>query len=204
MAAILDLVSSTIIGGMILLIIVGANDIAAETSSTYNGDALVQEMLITQAQCIEGEFRNMGYGVPVGLPTIIAATDTSIQFLSDIDKNGVIDTIHYWLGPTSELSATQNELDRLIHRQINASPELPIGSATTFILRYITTTGAILPTPVPTDRLAEVHEVELTMEVQDPYAIIRQPGEVGAGERNALYSSSYWQQTRLASQNLKR
>jgi hypothetical protein len=42
------------------------------------------------------------------------------------------------------------------------------------------------------------------MEVQNPYALYRPPGMVMAGERDALYSTSYWQQTRLASQNFRR
>ena len=42
------------------------------------------------------------------------------------------------------------------------------------------------------------------MEVQNPYALYRPQGMVAAGERNALYSTSYWQQTRLASQNFRR
>jgi hypothetical protein len=203
-ADILDLVSSTIIGGMMFLIITTANDIAAETTSTYNGDALVQEMLITQAQCMEGEFRNMGYGIPPGQQTILSASDSAIVFLSDLNRDGLIDTVRYWVGPTWELLSTQNEYDCLLHRQINNEHELAIGTVTTFILRYITTTGALLPTPVASDQLTEIHEVELTMEVQDPYAMTRQAGQVGAGERSALYSSSYWQQTRLASQNLRR
>jgi hypothetical protein len=42
------------------------------------------------------------------------------------------------------------------------------------------------------------------MEVQNPYAMMRSKEQVMGGERNALYSSSLWQQTRLASQNTRR
>jgi hypothetical protein len=75
---------------------------------------------------------------------------------------------------------------------------------TIFTLKYIARSGEILPVPVPNDRLTEIHVVEVTMEVQNPYAILRRDGEVLPGERNALYSSSLWQQTRLASQNTRR
>jgi hypothetical protein len=57
---------------------------------------------------------------------------------------------------------------------------------------------------VPNDRLNEIHVVEVTMEVQNPYAIYRPRDQVQAGERDALYSTSLWQQTRLASQNSRR
>jgi hypothetical protein len=204
MTAILDVLISILLGGMLLLNVLGAQDVVAEDSSVYQGDVLVQEMLITQVQYIEGEFRNMGYGLPPGQRTIVAAGDSSISFLTDIGRNGIIDTLTYSLGPTSELSATQNEMDRYIHRQVNSEPSTNPAVVTFFHLRYITATGDTLPGPVTGSDLGRIKEVEISMEVQNPYALYRPQGMVMAGERNALYSTSYWQQTRLASQNFKR
>ena len=204
MTAILDALVSILLGGMLLLNVLGAQDVVAEDSSMYQGDVLVQEMLITQVQYIEGEFRNMGYGLPPGRQTILAAGDSSISFLTDIDRNGVIDTLTYSLGPTSELSATQNEMDRYIHRQVNSETFTSPAVVTFFHLQYLTATGDTLPGPVTGSDLSRIREVELSMEVQNPYALYRPQGMVVPGERNALYSTSYWQQTRLASQNFRR
>jgi hypothetical protein len=204
MTAILDVVMSLFLGGMLLLNILDAQDIVAEDSSMYQGDVLVQEMLITQVQALEGEFRNMGYGVPPGQQTIVAAGDSSISFRTDIGRNGIIDTLTFWLGPTSELSATQNEMDRYIHREVDAEPPSSPAVVTYFHLRYLTATGDTLPAPVTGPDLGRIKEVEISMEVQNPYALYRPQGMVASGERNALYSTSYWQQTRLASQNFKR
>ena len=63
MASILDNMVSFVIGGILLMIILTANDIAAENHAVYNGDMLVQEMLVSTAQVLEGELRNMGFGV---------------------------------------------------------------------------------------------------------------------------------------------
>jgi hypothetical protein len=204
MATLIDILASLLVGGMITVNLLAANEVAAETSSTYNGDVLVQEILITQAQCIEGEFRNIGYGVAPGQKTILSGTDTSITFLCDINRDGNIDTVSYALGSVAELSSTPNELDRYVRRGINAETPVPIGTVTIFFLRYMNSAGTTLATPVPSDKLSEIHEVELTMEVQNPYAMLRPQSQVQPGQRNALYSSSYWQQTRLASQNFKR
>jgi hypothetical protein len=204
MTAILDVVISIFLGGMLLINVLGAQNIVAEDTSTYQGDVLVQEMLVTQVQYIEGEFRNMGYGVPPGTKTIVAAGDSSISFLTDIGRDGTIDTLTYALGPTSELSATQNEMDRFIHRQVNSEPYTNPAIVTYFHLRYLTVTGDTLPAPVTGTDLGRIKEVEISMEVQNPYALYRPQGMVVAGQRNALYSTSYWQQTRLASQNFKR
>ncbi|HTY60264.1 MAG TPA: hypothetical protein VMF59_15685, partial [Bacteroidota bacterium] len=71
-------------------------------------------------------------------------------------------------------------------------------------LQYITATNDTLPGPVTGTDLGRIKEVEISLEVQNPYALYRPYGMVADGQREALYSTSYWQQTRLASQNFKR
>ena len=84
-------------------------------------------------------------------PTIIAADAGSISFLSDLDRSDLTppDTLHYYIGPTSELSGTQNELDRLLHRKVNNGVETAIGAVTVFDLSYLTQIGSLLARPVP-------------------------------------------------------
>jgi hypothetical protein len=204
MSALLDIIGSLLFGSTILMIILTANDIAAETQATHSGDMLVQELLTNTAQLVEGELRNMGFGVPEREQTIMRAEESRIHFLCDIDRNGTVDTIKYSVGDTTELADTQNELDRMLKRQINGEATMNVGAVTTFRLRYMTREGDLLASPVPSDQLAEIHMVEVSMEVQNPYAPSRDLEMVGAGERTALYSSSLWQQTRLASQNTRR
>ena len=202
MAAILDILVSFTIGGVLLMIILTANDMAAENHMVYNGDMLVQEMLVSTVGVLEGEFRNMGFGVDESTPTIAFADTSSIAFLSDLDRNPVTppDTIKYYTGPVSELSGTQNTLDRLLHRRVNGGMEAAIGAVTIFDLTYLTQAGDLLPRPVPANRLSEIYTVEVTVEVQNPYAPLNQFGN----NPEALFSSSLWQQTRLASQNTRR
>ncbi len=204
MGFILDIMFSMIIGGAILISVLSANDIASENQSVYNGNMLVQELLISTAHLVEGEFRNMGYGVPQNEGSVLLADTSKIKFLTDLRNGGVIDTVEYRLGPTTELMKTKNELDRYLHRYVNNVKTGAVGVVTVFRLKYFARSGEELSTPVNSDRLTEIHVVEVTMEVQNPYAIERRPGEIGQGQRDALYSSSLWQQTRLASQNSRR
>lgn len=204
MSALLDVIASILFGGTLMMIILTATDIAAESQATHSGDMLVQELLTNTAQLVEGELRNMGFGVPEGESAVLRAEESRIHFLADIDRDGVVDTMKYSLGDTTEMRDTQNELDRPLKRQINNGAVLSVGSVTTFRLRYLTREGTPLASPVPSDQLAEIHMVEVSMEVQNPYAPTRDPEMVGSGERNALYSTSLWQQTRLASQNTRR
>lgn len=204
MSSLMDIIYSMLFGGTLFIIVLNANDIAAENQATYHGDMMVQQMLTSTAQLVEGEFRNMGFGVPEHNPAVITADSSQIAFMTDLGRDGVIDTIRYSLGPTSELSATPNELDRNLYRSVNGTDRGVVGVVTTFRLGYYTMDGELLPGPVPHDRLSEIHVVEVTMEVQNSAALARNSVQVKEGERTALYSSSLWQQTRLASQNSRR
>ena len=204
MGEIFDYISSVLMGGMLMINIFSANDIANETYSVYQGDMTVQETLVTTVQVLEGEFRNMGFGVPENEPTVLHARTTDICFLIDLDRSGApLDTVRYFTGDSTELYQTENEHDRYVYRTVNGVSGAKIGVVTMFRLRYLTMDGEEITAPVPTDRLAEIHEVEITLEVQSPYAM-HSAGTSGAGSQNMLYSSSYWQQTRLASQNSRR
>jgi hypothetical protein len=204
MQYLLDYLASVILGAALIFIMISANETVAENHSLYNGDMMVQEMLVQTAYLLEGELRNMGVGVPETGSTILWADTSRIRFQYDLDRNGTPDTIQYFVGTTNDMIDTPNELDRPLYRQVNGAPPLVVGSVTVFRLRYIARPGDILSTPVVSTSLSEIYSVEITLEVQNPYAMMRTPEQVKAGERNAFYSSSLWQQTRLASQNTRR
>jgi hypothetical protein len=205
MGSLLDLIASTLFGGVLLITIVNASDIATENNCKFNGDEVVQEMLVSTARLLEGEFRNMGFGVSPDSSAVVYADTTRISFLCARPYDmTTVDTIKYRLGPTSELLSTKNELDRYLYRKVNSEQELAVGVVTLFKLKYMNVSGDSLSTPVTVDRLSEIYVVELTLEVQNPAAISRQAALINPGERTALYSSSLWQQTRLASQNYRR
>lgn len=205
MSTILDLIGSMIFGGALLLIALDANSAAQETRDKYAGDLCVQQALTEVVSCLESEFRNMGFGVPDTAATIVSADSESITFAYNTNGTGIgVDTVHYFVGTTSELKGTQNELDRPLYRVQNGSAPSMVGIVTIFKLKYIDFNKAVMPTPVSGLDRKNIQTIEITLEVQNPYADYRTVGAVQAGERNALYSSSLWQQTRLASQNFKR
>lgn len=211
MATIIDIIISFSLGGIILLIILNANQIAGENSSILSGDMLVQQLMVSTAQIVEGEFRNMGVGVNPDSASVRAAYDTAITFLTDFGRDGTIDVVQYWAGKTSDIGVkeTQNDSDRFLYRRVNSLPATPpypaVGVVTKFGLKYFTQNlRDTIPTPVASGDLRMIKVIEITLEIQNPYALYRKKDEVRAGERDALFSSSLWRQTRLASQNLKR
>jgi hypothetical protein len=205
MASAIDIMLAIALGGLLLLAIFNANAVVIENSTFLNGEMLVQQLLISTATLVEGEFRNMGVGVAQDSATIVVACDSAISFLSDFNRDGTIDRVDYWLGPVHEIPGIQNDSVRLLHRRVSGGSVQAVGEVTKFKLRYFSQNeiDTLIP-PVSGADLRSVKIIEITMEVQNRDALYRDPRDVHPGERNAFYSSSYWRQTRLASQNLKR
>lgn len=222
MNSILDIIVAFAMGGILLIIIFNANDIAGTQASVLNGDVLVQQMLVSITQILEGEFRNMGYGAHMDSAAIRFAHDTAITFLCALVRNGPIDTIRYYLGPLSDLAYTQNDSDRLLYRGVNSRPVNSIGAVTRFSLLYFTQ-GQIdtfipprppnplwvirRPSGVDSASVVDTRQfkvIQVFLEVQNPYALYKRRDDPTVSTRGALFSSSMWRQTRLASQNLRR
>ena len=206
MSTMLDIIFAIILGAAILLIVLNANATLREVWSVYNGDVMVQSALVSNAQIIEGEFRNMGCGIDSPSDsTIKIALDTCIQFTRKMrPDNANVDTIKYFSGASSELTSTNNNTDRYLYRQVNSTQPQRVGIITQFRLKYFNGVGEELATPVSPSELFTIRIIEVTMYVQSPNAIYRDPSTVKPGEQDAFYSTGLWKQTRLASQNLKR
>jgi len=197
MPAMLDVIFSTIIGLTILLIIINANIVVGEGWFNFNNEMLVQEMLISTATLIEGEFRNMGFGVsktPTSSAGVILEGDRQgIIFTSDLNRNGIIDTVEYYAGDPSDVNF-QNESIMPLYRRVNSGPERTIGLVTEFQLRYFQKNGDELNN-LPLIGAGHIYMIEIEMEVQNPHALHRDEG----GE---VYAVTRWRQTRLGSKNL--
>jgi hypothetical protein len=207
MPALLDVLFSMILGLTIVLIIINANSVVSEGWFMFNGQMLVQQMLISSATLIEGEFRNMGFGVDKNPTTntgvILDIGVDHITFASDINRNGMVNQIRYFLGDTDDVSF-QNEMVRYLHRQVDGGTVNAIGLVTQFNLRYFNREGdEINPASVTPGSIGNVHLVEIEMEIQNPHALYRDPRIIREGEREGYYATSMWRQTRLGSKNFQ-
>jgi hypothetical protein len=200
MSTIMDLTFSSFFGGIITMIILNANFIIKDTWARFNSDYIVQQMLISNAQIVECEFRNMGCGLDVTQNSITVASDTCIEFLMALrpEPGVAMSRIKYFSGSTSELSATENPNDRFLYRQVNGGAFQRLGVISQFRLKYFTKEGDELVPPIDADDMINIRIIELTMEVQRPVS------SAAAIEGKKYYETALWKQTRLASQNLNR
>src|SRR4030042_1383465 len=121
MAYLLELVGSTIIGGLVILMILQVNSSILDSSTTLSMDKLSQTNLTSLVEEIEYDLRKIGFKATTGAKIITAGTNT-ISYRCDIDNNGTIDTVAYLMSDTTALSSTANPRDRLLYRTVNGSP----------------------------------------------------------------------------------
>lgn len=198
---ILDILGSAIIGGFLLLLLWRIDDAAVKNVYNSSEELILQRNLTTTVTILEHDFRRIGYCKNYALlrnvSAITAATDSSISFLTDVYDKGEVDTLHYYVGPTSELSSTPNPRDRYLYRVIN--DDRPVGvnlGVTQFKLVYFDALGDTLYPPIP--NLRSISSVEINVAVENVVGY----GGSSASEQQSKYSNAYWRQIRVSAMNL--
>jgi hypothetical protein len=191
----IDIIASFIIAGFILLMIVNLNQTLAESTYVTTNDLSVQTNMTTLVKIIETDFRRIGYCAnPSNFPDPTKAMREvqphSIKFLTDVDGNGNIDSIRYWVGDTTSCRKTANPRDVMLYRQINqqTAQQFSLG-VVTFDFLYFSALMDSLSFPISNP--AQVNSIRLSILLESPYAY------------DTTYSYSYWRQLRLAARNLR-
>lgn len=203
----IDLIGSIVVFGWLLLMSLRVNTQNQENMQTLNGDLLVQENLVAVTQLLEYDFRKIGFcKEPNNLtdPTkaILIVDSSWIKFLTDVDfgsgPDGVLDSVYYFLGDTSQLSQTPNPRDRYLYRQVNGESVHGANlGITSFVLKYFDRMGVPILAPVGATELQKIQTIQITLSVENVYAakIVE--------TTNQQYSSAFWQQVRLSSRNYR-
>jgi hypothetical protein len=203
MASIMDVIFSIILGGTLLIITLETNSVAMEDAAMHHGDQMVQETAVSLSLYLDGQLRNMGFGVPDTQDVVLKADSTDIIYLVDLPPFNSIDTMRYFLGPTSDLASTPNSHDRFVYEQQGNETPHAIAVVTDLKFNYFDQNDTKMSLPVSKYKRAQILKVESTTEVQNSYALFRDKTMVKQGEEDALYSSFLWHQTRLATQNAR-
>jgi hypothetical protein len=191
----LDILGSVIIGGIMMTIAYRLSDTITERTYNHGGELTIQRNLATAAQIIEYDFRKIGYCknwnlLPDPTKALLFADTSTIKFYTDIDNDGDVDSIHYYLGPTSALSGTANPRDRLLYRVLNGEAHKSANlGITQFYLVYFDALGDTLTPPLGVNGGVCSIEINLTVESTDAY--------------DQKFSKAFWRQIRMVSRNLK-
>lgn len=199
-STLMDLIGSSVVGGILFLMALRLNASAAETSSIYHGELKLQQDLTTLVRIIEYDFRKIGYcndyrKIAEPSAANLYADSMGFKFLTDVDSDGNVDSIYYFLGSPDEVSYTTNPRDRLIYRAVNG--EAPQGwdlGVTQLRFTFFDALGDMLTFPISDPREIFSMEISLALESQNP--------------QNMEYTNDpsayqvFWRQIRLVSRNL--
>lgn len=201
--ALLDIIGSSIIGGLLLVAALRMNDSA--TSNTFHSQEQlsVQQNMTSLINNLEYDFRKIGYAadptlVPASNSMIVHGDSTRIKFLAQLENNGSVDTVEWYLGTDSSICA--NPHVKMLYRRVAAKNGVSATYAsnlgvTQFSLLYFTQAVGGVPsdtiaTPFDYPTLAKLIEIDLRVEPTSAY--------------DTAYSSTFsvWRQIRLTSMNL--
>ncbi len=111
MNQILDILSSFLIGGIVLLALLGLNMQFTSKYQEIKLAELTHSTISNIGQIIEHDFNKIGYGnVDTG---IVSISSNSITFKGDLDNNGSVETVGY--------SLTSNQNGNFLKRIINSN-----------------------------------------------------------------------------------
>ncbi len=202
-SSLLDILGSTIAGGLLLMILMRMNDASVENNYFYSGERIVQQNLVEVVKLLEYDLRKIGYCsnwqlMPMPSMAIIQADSNRITFLTDIPTtanpygDGVLDTMHYYLGSLSELSTTPNPYDRLLYRVVNS--QTPAGAnlgITQFKLTYFDSNGDKI-TAMPGSPPFGIAAIQIDISVENTAAY----GNDYSADKRII-----WRQVRLPARN---
>ncbi len=122
MNTIMDILGSTIIGGMILLLIIKLNLFMSETSYSSDAELRLQQNTKTLAEIMNSDFRKIGYKVDT--TPILSAQKERFKFVGDLERPGTagygtVDTVEYFLEDSTFSSGTTNIHDKILVRVLN-------------------------------------------------------------------------------------
>ncbi|MFI5253285.1 MAG: hypothetical protein ACHQQQ_12740 [Bacteroidota bacterium] len=194
-SSIFDIIGSIFIAGTLYIMVINMQNDISQMTYTDGSDLIVQTNITTVTRLLEKDFRLIAYCAKPDSFTqtsnsIVAAGAHNISFLADVNGDGTMDTVKYYVGSPSDLPLTPNPNDFPLYRQINSQPAAMYNvGLTQFDFAYFDwmATPKTLPITFP---YSGVLEIQLTIMLKSPVL----PDSLGA--------YSYWRQLRLSARNL--
>jgi hypothetical protein len=199
MSVVLDLIGSVVIASFVILMGLRLNQSISGNADASKANLNVQESLVDIVRTIEYDFRKIGYNVPDPQNSIVVADSNRIVFRADMNRDGVIDTVEWYV--TNSIGGFPNPNIRKLYRRISyPSGSPPVGAAlgvTQFGLRYLNQDGGTAMFK------SQIWIIEMTLKIESPYKV-QDAVIIDQSYQDMGYAAAFWRQTRLASRNIKR
>jgi len=122
MNVLIDLIGSSFIGGILLLLILKLNLYSQNASYSSDTELKMQQNAKTLAEILNYDLRKVGYNY--NSTAIMIADSNRIKFYADMNEPGTagygtVDVVEYFLSSPSEATGTSNPKDIVLKRVIN-------------------------------------------------------------------------------------
>ncbi|MCP5061165.1 MAG: hypothetical protein GY936_01710 [Ignavibacteriae bacterium] len=159
MNTLLDIIGSTIIGTIIVMMIISFNYRTQDVSSELLRSNITQLNIIGVSEFIENDFYKIGY-MHTGDDVFIIAKENEIKFYSDIDNDYSIDSVYYFYDSKSRIQSTQNPNDHPLYRKINEGNFQLFAQLTQFSITYFDSSNTEISF---SDLLTETHRKRIKL-----------------------------------------
>lgn len=191
MSTLLDILGSTFIAGMLLLLVLKLNLFAANSRLNSDSELRLQQSAKTLAEILNYDLRKVGYNhdkVTYGSP-FITANDTIIEFEADINPiygDGTTETIKYYLGEAEEINGQEF---RVLKRSIENVEDMggPSLGLVNLKFTYLDSLSQVLSNPQA--NLSKIKYVKTEMWVEPDI----QYDNFITGNRDSIFT--YWEFT---------
>ena len=173
MWVLIDIIGATIILGIIIMAILGLNVNLDLASYNKTFTLITQTNTVTLARMLEYDLVKAGYHTPK--PAILGAKSDSISFLTDLRDAGVVNSVTYYLGPTSVLGSTKNPRDRMLYRVEYGSTISSNLGVTALKFTYFDTAGSVTTIP------SNIASINVQFTVESPFPV------------DTTYAAAVWQ-----------
>ncbi len=198
-STILDIVSSMLISGLLLLTALSMNERATSNTFASESSLTVQQNITSIVENLEWDFRLIGYCKNSSIPSkdfIVRGDTNEITFLADLNNDGSMDTVTWDMEPWRIAGCPNPNVRMLVRKVSGINGVSAVDSSnlgvTEFLLKYINALGDTVQTPFKGDT-AGVQVIKVTVMVE--------PVSAYADTANKHIFST-WRQTRLVSKNL--
>ena len=117
----ITLLGSIVIGGLMLVNFMTFQADLSEHTYSQNLDLVLQETAIEVVEMVERDLWKIGRGMQQ--PAFAIYDDDAISFYADLENDGTVETVRYYLSSTSAATSTPNPNDRILYRVVNGTNE---------------------------------------------------------------------------------
>lgn len=117
MAVLIDILGSSFIGGLVLLLILKLNLFASSNGVSSDNELRLQQNAKTLAEIIDYDFRKIGFNYSG--TAILTADSNRIKYLAPLTRTSAVDTVEYYTSDSTKALGTENPRDVLLYKKIN-------------------------------------------------------------------------------------